>query len=72
MHLAFLGWGTAVPEGTLIQEEALELARSLCPQSEEQLNWLPKWYSQTGIKTRGIILLVFFEHQLFIVSKAHA
>ena len=56
MHLAFLGWGTAVPDGTLLQEEALELARSLCPQSEEQLNWLPKWYSQTGIKTRGIIL----------------
>lgn len=56
MHLAFLGWGTAVPVGTLLQEEALELARSLCPRTEEQLNWLPKWYSQTGIKTRGIIL----------------
>lgn len=56
MHLAFLGWGTAVPVGTLMQEEALELARSLCPRTEEQLNWLPKWYSQTGIKTRGIIL----------------
>lgn len=56
MHLSVLGWGTAIPQGILLQEEALQLAKSLCPLNEERSNWLPKWYSQTGIKTRGIIL----------------
>lgn len=56
MHLGFLGWGTAVPDCILLQEEALNLARLLCAQTEEQLTWLPNLYNHTGIKTRRIVL----------------
>ncbi len=56
MTLGFLGWGTAVPDCILLQEEALNLACLLCAQTEEQLTWLPNLYNHTGIKTRRIVL----------------
>lgn len=56
MHLCFSGWGSAVPDCQLQQEEALKLASLLCAQTREQLTWLPNLYNHTGIKTRRIVL----------------
>jgi len=56
MNLCFSGWGSAVPDCQLQQEEALKLASLLCAQTREQLTWLPSLYNHTGIKTRRIVL----------------
>lgn len=56
MHLAVLGWGSAVPDCNLLQSEALELAKLLCSRTEEQSTWLPGLYNHTGIQSRRIAL----------------
>jgi predicted naringenin-chalcone synthase len=56
MSLALLGFGTAVPESTITQDEAREIARVLCCRAPEDMTWLPVMYAGTGIATRHISL----------------
>jgi predicted naringenin-chalcone synthase len=54
--MAFLGFGTALPEALLTQEEAKGIAEVLCCRAPEDVTWLPVMYGQTGIDTRHISL----------------
>jgi predicted naringenin-chalcone synthase len=54
MTLSILGIGTAVPDTAVTQAEALQVARKICCRTEEQAEWLPNLYKQTGIATRHL------------------
>jgi predicted naringenin-chalcone synthase len=54
MTLAILGIGTAVPDTTINQSDALGIARSLCCRTREHESWLPSMYQGTGIVTRRL------------------
>ena len=56
MTLAILGLGTAVPPATMTQQQSLEIAESLCCNTEEQKTWLPAMYGGTGILQRHVCL----------------
>jgi predicted naringenin-chalcone synthase len=56
MSLAILSIGTALPEATISQTDALQIARVLCCRTEEQATWLPTMYGHTGIETRYMAL----------------
>jgi predicted naringenin-chalcone synthase len=56
MSLAILGMGTAVPDGILLQTDALEVARALCHPTDAQETWLPSMYHGTGITARQLAL----------------
>src|SRR5437588_9873713 len=56
MSFTIRGMGTAVPDGSITQEEALGLARVLCCRTPEQNTWVPLMYTQTGIATRHFTL----------------
>jgi predicted naringenin-chalcone synthase len=52
-----LGFGTALPRYAIGQEEAAAIAATLCPATEEQRQFLPMIYRQTGIQQRGTVVL---------------
>jgi predicted naringenin-chalcone synthase len=56
MSLAVLSIGTAVPQTSYGQDEALRIARALCCRTEEHETWLPTIYAGTGIATRHLAL----------------
>ncbi len=56
MTLAILGLGTAVPPASVTQQEAEEIARSICCREEQQEAWLPHLFSHTGIAKRHLCL----------------
>lgn len=55
MTLALLQIGTAVPDTTLPQADALRLAQALACPTPEQETWLPNMYTGTGIHTRQLV-----------------
>ncbi len=55
MSLAIRGLGTALPGHSVSQAEAAQVARAICCRTEEQANWLPNLYRQTGITRRHMI-----------------
>ncbi|MFO0926388.1 MAG: hypothetical protein U0736_05025 [Gemmataceae bacterium] len=55
MTLALLQIGTAVPDTTLPQPDALRLAQALACPTAEQETWLPSMYTGTGIRTRQVV-----------------
>lgn len=56
MTLALHGFGLAVPETRIDQDQALTIARSLARPSDEQDTWLPGMYQGTRILTRNLAL----------------
>ena len=56
MSLALLGFGTALPDSVIDQNEAMRIAQVLCCRAPEDATWLPSMYGQTGIETRHFSL----------------
>ena len=52
MSLAILGLGTAVPDGTVTQDEALHAARVMGGSALQGATWLPAAYAHSGIRER--------------------
>lgn len=52
-----LGLGTATPRYAISQSEAATIAATLCPGNDEQRQFLPLIYRQTGIQQRGTVVL---------------
>ncbi len=52
MSFAILGMGTSLPHTPIDQDDALNIARSLCHPTTEQETWLPSMYDGTGIQQR--------------------
>ncbi|MFQ5743801.1 MAG: type III polyketide synthase [Acidobacteriota bacterium] len=57
MTLRIAGFGTAVPPYSISQEDAAELSKSLCCESEERARLLPVLYRRTGVRKRHSVLL---------------
>lgn len=57
MSLEICGIGTAVPEHSLQQADAAELAMSLCAANAQQQRWLSRLYRQAGVRKRHSVLL---------------
>lgn len=57
MSLAILGLATAVPQRTVAQGDAAELAKPLCCHTEDQARSLLMLYQRTRIRRRGSVLL---------------
>jgi alpha-pyrone synthase len=56
MSFTIRGIGTAVPPTVVSREEALGIARVLCPRTPEQETWLPAVYAGSGVRTRRMVL----------------
>jgi predicted naringenin-chalcone synthase len=56
MSFAIRGIGTAVPPTVVSRQEALGIARVLCPRTPEQESWLPAVYAGSGVHTRRQVL----------------
>lgn len=56
MQLALLGLGTAVPTHTMSQQEALELGKLVCCQTDEQVALLRVLYRRSGVQNRNTCL----------------
>ena len=57
MSLHILGLGTALPRHSIEQTTAMELAKELSTQTEEQRRLLPVLYRRTGVKRRHSVVL---------------
>jgi predicted naringenin-chalcone synthase len=56
MSFAIVGLGTALPDNSVPQADALRVARALCCRTEEETLWLSTVYSQIGVETRHLVL----------------
>jgi len=56
MSFMIRGMGTAVPPTVVSREEALGIARVLCPRTPEQETWLPSVYAGSGVHKRRQVL----------------
>jgi predicted naringenin-chalcone synthase len=54
MSFSILGLGTALPPTAVSQADAVKIATRICCRSEDQAEWLPKLYQQTGIEKRHL------------------
>jgi predicted naringenin-chalcone synthase len=59
MSLAIAGIGTAVPEHSTDQDDALRLARDMCAQNHGQVRTLRAIYNRSGIRKRHSVLHEF-------------
>ena len=56
MGLSILGLGTAVPQHTMSQAQATELAEQCCCQTEEQARMIKVLYRRSGVNNRHIVV----------------
>jgi len=56
MSLRILSLGTALPDNTISQSDALEAAKALCCTNDDQRALLPVLYRATGIQQRHMVL----------------
>ena len=54
MSFSILGLGTALPGTAVSQADAVKIATRICCRSNDQAEWLPNLYQQTGIAKRHL------------------
>jgi predicted naringenin-chalcone synthase len=54
MSFSILGIGTALPQTAVGQADAVKIAKTVCCRTEEQGEWLPNLYRQSGIANRHL------------------
>ena len=57
MAIMLRGMGTAVPEHSISQNDAAEMAVGLCCSTAQQTKLLPALYRRTGVRTRHSVIL---------------